>query len=199
MVKKPQRQEQNIWLAAGSNSHIHGLASNPYSVRDSRIFNNKPSIECSQQEAMKIRNTILTLTFALVAGIGCDADRDSAPAAEVAIDSEIELAQPQPNVPACSRCVAEKAPPNTVFGDDTLSIDIDNAFNGHIISVTLTTWDSAGNPSYHYFPSTSTVVADINDPYTEETVTYIEATTAVSAQLLWVRTDGTSIEPIPVI
>jgi hypothetical protein len=120
-------------------------------VRDTRIFNNKPSIECSQQEAMKIRNTILTLTFALVAGIGCDADRDPAPAADVSIDSEIELAQPQPQVPLCSRC-GVSTELDTTFGNDELSIDIDNAFNGTVSSVTLTTWDSTGKSVIPLFP-----------------------------------------------
>lgn len=146
---------------------------------------------------MHIRNTIIISAFALVAGIGCDADRESAPVADDSINPEIELAQPQPEVPLCSRCNVGKSG-GTIAFDDVLEIDIDNNFNGNVISATVTTWDSAGNPSYHYFYSTSALIYDINDPYTETSVAYIEASTAVSAQILWVHTGGTQVDPVTV-
>jgi hypothetical protein len=144
---------------------------------------------------MNIRTSIITLTFALVAGIGCAADQAPVPAADDSADLEIELAQPQPQVPLCSRCNLSKTGGFTA-GDDELSIDIDNSYNGNVTGVMLTTWNAAGTPSYHYFGSAE--IADINDPNTEITLIYVEAPTAASAQLSWTHTGGTQLNSIPV-
>lgn len=144
---------------------------------------------------MNIRNSIFILSFALVAGIGCVADQASAPAADDSADLEIELAQPQPEVPLCSRCSLGKAGGYTT-GDDELSIELDAIYNGKVSGVMLTTWNSAGIPSYHSFDSS--VIDDINDPYTEITLAYVEAPTAMSAQLTWTYTGGTQLNTVTV-
>lgn len=144
---------------------------------------------------MTIRTSIFTMTFALVAGIGCVADEAPASTINDSANLEIEFAQPQPEVPLCSRCNLSKTGGYTA-GDDKLSMDIDNSYNGNVTGVMLTTWNSAGTPSYHYFGSS--VVDDINDPYTEITVAYVEAPTATSAQLTWTHTGGTQLNSIAV-
>jgi hypothetical protein len=144
---------------------------------------------------MNIRTSIFTLTFGLVAGIGCVADQAPVSDGNDSANLEIELAQPQPDVPLCSRCSLGKAGGFT-SGDDELSIDIDNSYNGNVSGVMLTTWTSAGIPSYHYFGSS--VISDINDPYTEITLLYVEAPAAVSAQLTWTYTGGTQLNSITV-
>jgi hypothetical protein len=145
---------------------------------------------------MNIRTSIFTLSFAIVAGIGCAADQASEPATDDSADLEIELAQPQPQVPLCSRCNLAKSKGFTT-GDDQMSIDIDNSYNGTVTNVMLTTWNtSGGTPTYHYFGSS--VIDDINASNTETTLVYVEAPVAVAAELTWTHTGGTQLNTVTV-
>jgi hypothetical protein len=145
---------------------------------------------------MNIRTSIFTLAFALVAGIGCVADQAPVSTNNDSADLEIELAQPQPQVPMCSRCNLAKTKGFTT-GDDELSIDIDNSYNGNVTGVMLTTWNTTGGtPTFHYFGSS--VIDDINSSATETTLVYVEAPVAVAAQLTWTHTGGTQLNTVTI-
>jgi hypothetical protein len=159
------------------------------------ISKNTPSMNARNRKAMNIHKTIITLSFALVAGIGCNAEQAAAPGTNDSTNQEIDLAQPQPEVPLCSRCNLTKAGGWT-FNDDELSIEIDSSYNGEVTGAMLTTWNGAGTPKYTVLDSE--VIYDINDPYTEETIVHVHAPFAVTAQLTWTHTGGTQINPVSV-
>lgn len=144
---------------------------------------------------MNIRNSILTAAFVLSAGFVVVDQAPSVTAGDSAA-SEAEFAAPQPEIPLCSRCDLAKRGGYTT-GDDELIIELDEIYKGDVTWVMMTTWDSANNPSYHYF-STSTVLASINDPEIEEVLVYVEAPDAVTAQMLWVYTGGSQTNTVTV-
>lgn len=144
---------------------------------------------------MNIRNSIITAAFVLSAGFVV-ADQAPSVSSSNSADSEAEFAAPQPEIPVCSRCNLGKTG-DYVPNNDELSIEIDAVYKGEVSWVMMTTWDSASNPSYHYF-STSTVLNSINDPDIDETIVYVEAPDAVTAQLLWVHSGGSQLNTVTV-
>ena len=144
---------------------------------------------------MNIRNSIIAAAFALSAGFVV-ADQASTVSVANSTGSEAEFATPQPEIPLCSRCNLAK-PRGYTTADDELSIELDSIYKGEVSWVMMTTWDSASNPSYHYF-ATSTVLDSINDPDIDETIVYVEAPDAVTAQLLWVHSGGSQLNTVTV-
>jgi subtilisin family serine protease len=102
-----------------------------------------------------------------------------------------DLASPQPQVPLCSRCNLAKAG-GFQSNDDELSMTIDPAYAGQILSFKLIMTDTSGTTSSHGFGLE--VTESLNQqPYpVDVTKVHLEAETAVDAALQFYLVDGTS-------
>ncbi len=104
-------------------------------------------------------------------------------------DGANDLLSPQPNVPACSRCVAEKAPGN-IASDDKLRMTIDPSYAGMIVGVKLLVLNAAGEPSY--YPMQTEIVNSLNaQPYpVNVTEVKVELASCSGAALQFMLADG---------
>lgn len=100
-----------------------------------------------------------------------------------------ELADPQPELPLCSRCNMVVAAGN-LTGDDSVKMTTDATYDGQVVSATLTILDAAGTPSDYVFGPD--VITSLNNPTSDVTVTYVDAPTTMSATLNFGLLDGTT-------
>ncbi len=107
-----------------------------------------------------------------------------------------ELADPQPELPVCSRCSAEIAAGN-YLDDDVVNISIEPSYKGSVTSATLVVYDVTRAPKA--YPFDGSVVALINNPAVDVTVVTVDAPQTSSALLKFALADGQSqSNPIPV-
>ena len=144
---------------------------------------------------IEMKNTTFAFTLALSFASMLACGGQDAVSTGNSADRAIELAQPQPEKPICSRC-------NMVIGDfatnddDQLAMVIDSSYEGRLLSVVLTTYDA--NSVATAINLSSSVVYDLNDPATNVTVVMVDTPDAVAASLAFTYTGGSQVNVISV-
>lgn len=115
-------------------------------------------------------------------------DTNASPGAPVCENFDFtNLADPQPPKPVCSRCSMSIAPGATV-GDDSIKMTTDSMYDGMVTAAWVTVYDAVGTPTAIHFDGA--VIASLNSPTADVTVTAVNAPTTVSATLNFTLADG---------